>query len=318
MEERAWLEVSLTVDGELAEAVSEVLARFTPEGVVIESTNVTANAEDAEGRAVGPLRVSAYLSADAQLESNRHRLEEALWYLGRIQPLPAPQYRLVQQADWSETWKQHFRPIPIGQYLMVVPAWLEPDTAGRVAIKIDPGMAFGTGTHPTTQLCLEMVEEVIAPAGLVNPARGNVIDIGCGSGILAIAALKLGAPYALGVDIDAEAISAARQNAELNGVSERLEARQGSLNEIRQKVFSISQAELVLANILAPVLVRMLQEDLADIITPSGSLVLSGILAEQSLEVETALAEHNLMLTDKRQIDDWVALMAKKQTIANL
>jgi ribosomal protein L11 methyltransferase len=307
-----WLEVSLIVDGELAEPVAEVLARFIPEGVVIESTAVTANPDDSEGHAIGPLRVFGYLPMDEQIETTRRRLEESLWYLGRIRPLPPAQFQPIQQTNWAEAWKQHYRPIEIGQRLVIVPAWLETPAGGRIPIRIDPGMAFGTGTHPTTQLCLELIETFYETRASLDPLRNwhevDVIDVGCGTAILAIAALKLGAHHALGVDIDADAVKAAQENAETNGVNEKLELGLGSLEEIRRGEFSIRQAPLVLANILAPVLVRLLVEGLADLLTPGGLLVLSGILAEQAGDVDAAALRCGLKPIERRQIGDWVAL----------
>lgn len=307
MEEITWLEVSLTVDGELAEPVAEVLARFIPNGVVIESTAVTAEMDDSAGRAVGPLRVYGYLSVDDQLETKRQKLEESLWYLGRIRPLPQAEYRQVQLSDWSETWKKHFQPIAIGKRLEIVPAWLENPNPERLPIRIEPGMAFGTGTHPTTQLCLEIIETIFS-----STSPHQVIDIGCGSGILSIAALKLGAQYALGVDVDSDAITASRENASLNQVLERMELGLGSLEEILAGAFGQRQAEVVLANILAPVLVQLLEQGLADVLKPGGNLVLSGILEEQSADVEAALRKHGLRLVERRQQGDWVALWAQK------
>ena len=303
-----WLEVSLTVDGELAEAVAEVLARYIPAGVVIESTAVYAGPEDENGQAVGPLRVCGYLPVDDQLEETRRKIEEGLWYLGRISPLPAPVFCPFEEVNWVEAWKQHYHPIPVGEGLMIVPAWLEVETGGRMPIRIDPGMAFGTGTHPTTQLCLALTEAYFQQAG----GRPRVLDIGCGSGILAIAALKLGAVHALGVDIDPLAMDASRQNADLNQVPGGLELGVGSVGEVRQGSFSLQQGELVFANILAPVLVRLLDEGLGELVTPGGWLVLSGILDEQSLEVEAALDRHGLTLLERRQSGDWVALAARQ------
>jgi ribosomal protein L11 methyltransferase len=302
LSQAAWIEVELIVEGELAEAVAEVLGRFVSGGVAIESTAVTASADDSVGQAVGPLRVCGYLPVDDQLEENRRRLEEALWYLGRIRPLPAPQFRTVQEQDWSQAWKQHYRPIPIGKRLVVVPAWLESPDPGRIAIRMDPGMAFGTGTHPTTQLCLELLETYLPE----NAAA--VIDVGCGSGILAVAAIKLGAQAALGVDIDPEAVQAAQANAELNGVAERLEVKLGSVAEIFGGDTILKKAPLVLANILAPVIIHLLDDDLAGLLDPGGVLVLSGILDEQAGEVEGALRAHGLVLLERRQIGDWVAM----------
>jgi len=302
----AWLEVSLTVDGELAESVAEVLARFTNDGVVIESTAVTAAPDDSDGHAVGPLRVAAYLPVDDQLDEKRQRLEQALWYLGRIRPLPEAQFRPIEQADWSEAWKVHYHPVEIGRQLVIVPAWLEPPASGRIPLRIDPGMAFGTGTHPTTQLCLELLETVF------EDGPTAVIDLGTGSGILAIGALLLGAPRALGVDIDPEALPAAQENARRNGVSERLELGLGSLEDILAGKFRLRQASLVLANILAPVLIRMLEAGLAELLPLDGRLVLSGILEEQAAQVELALQQHGLSLLARRQSGDWVALLAKR------
>ena len=308
MSKATWLEVSLIVNGELAEAVAEVLARYIPAGVVIESTAVYAGPEDENGQAVGPLRVCGYLPVDDQLEETRRKIEESLWYLGRISPLPAPVFRPFEEINWVEAWKEHYHPIPVGEGLMIVPAWLKPETGGRMPIRIDPGMAFGTGTHPTTQLCLALTEAFFQQTG----GSPRVLDIGCGSGILAVAALKLGAVHALGVDIDPLAMEASQQNAALNGVTDGLELGVGSVAEVRQGQFSLQQGELVYANILAPVLVRLLDEGLGELVSPGGWLVLSGILAEQSPDVEAALRQHNLALLERRQVGDWVALAAQR------
>ena len=313
MSKQTWLEISLIVDGELAEAVAEVLARYIPDGVVIESTAVTAGPEDEGGQAVGPLRVCGYLLMDERLEETRQRILEGLWYLsriadGRAAPLPEPEFKPIQEVNWMEAWKQHYHPIPVGQGLIIVPAWLETPPGGRLPIRIDPGMAFGTGTHPTTQLCLALLETFVKT---VQPAAGwEVIDVGCGSGILAVAALKLGARQALGVDIDPEAVQASRQNAEGNAVMEGLELGVGSVAELRAGQFGLRRAGLVFANILAPVLVRLLDQGLGELVTPGGWLVLSGILAEQSPEVEAALQKHGLHLVERLQSGDWVALAA--------
>ena len=310
MEEATWLEVSLVVDGELAEAVAEVLARFALDGVVIESTKVIIDGSESEGQVVGPLRVSAYLPMNEKIEETRQKIAEALWYLGRIRQLPPAQYTPIVEKDWSEAWKVHYQPVAIGQRLMIVPAWMEIDTQGRLPIRIDPGMAFGTGTHPTTQLCLEAIEACYATA----PVPQTVIDLGCGSGILAVAALKLGAQHALGVDIDADAIRAAIKNAETNAVNADLEVGLGSLAEIRAGAFSLKEAPLVLANILAPVLVRLFEQGMGELVSPAGKLILSGILAEQADEVAEAACQHGFPLIERLQSGDWVALTVQRAT----
>ena len=290
-----WLEVSLVVEGEIAEAAAEVLARFAPNGVVIESTMIDSNLES-EGNPVGPLRVCAYIPMDAELETTRHRIEESLWYLGRIRPIPTPSYKPVREVDWAETWKKNFRPIPVGKRLIIVPAWLESPDETRIPIRIDPGMAFGTGTHPTTQLCVEMLED------------GDVFDIGCGSGILSIAAVKLGARRAYGIDIEADAVRAVKENAAANGVLSQVKTSTGSIDQIKSGIFSIRKAPLVLANILAVVLERLLDAGLVDLVEPGGKLILSGILEEQMPSMKTKIKTHRLQIVEKKQINDWVAI----------
>jgi len=298
----------------MAEAVAEVMARFIPDGVVIESTAVVAGEDGAEGHAVGPLRVSAYLPVNEELEETRRRLEEALWYLGRIRPLAAPEFRPIEGTDWTAAWKEHYQPIPVGRKLMIVPAWLEPRWKDRIPIFIDPGMAFGTGAHPSTQLCLELIEEILETLRVSKTLRVfdnlEVIDIGCGSGILSIAVLKLGAGHALGVDIDEDAIHAAYENAERNCVADKLELGKGSLAEIRGGDFSVRRADLVTANILAPVIIRLLDEGLIELLERGGSLVLAGILDEQSAGVEDALKKRGIHRVERRQQGDWVAFWA--------
>lgn len=311
MTDKYWQEVSLTVDGEMAEAVAEVLRRYIPDGVVIESTAVKAGPADENGHAVGPLRVCGYIPVDSQLEDTRQRIEQGLWYLGRISPLPDPEFKLIKEVNWMEAWKDHYHPIPIGRKLIILPAWIDPQGQDRIPIRIELGMAFGTGTHPTTQLCLELVEEFLTQ--LETKQDTCVIDIGCGSGILSIAALKLGATRVLGVDIDPEAIRASRDNAEINGVTQQLALGIGSVKEINAGQFGLQRAQLVLANILAPVLIHLLHEGLGNLVAPGGWLILSGILAEQSLEVEAALADHEFFLVRKSQMGDWVAIAAQRE-----
>ena len=309
MSDQTWLEVCLLLDGEMVEAVAEVLRRYAPDGVVIESTGVASSPDDAEGHAVGPLRVCAYLPVDDGLEEKRRQLEESLWYLGRIRSLPEAQYRTIQDQDWSQAWKEHYRPILIGERLVIVPAWLESPDPQRIPIRIDPGMAFGTGTHPTTQLCLELLESCMAQ---LVPQETDVIDVGCGSGILSIAALKLGARRAIAVDIDPQAVSVTQENAALNGVSAGLEVGTGSLAEVRDGVFSIRQAQVVLANILALVIIQLLEAGFADLLAPGGAAIFSGILAEQEPQVIAALEKCGLSLSGRRQSGDWVALQVSR------
>jgi len=297
-----WLEVSLTVNGELAEAVADVLARFAYSGVMMEQGVKYMDAEDA-GTPTGPITVRAYLEMDDEIEETRQKLEESLYYLGRIQPLPAAAYKEIADQNWMESWKQHYKPILIGQRLVILPAWMDSPDPNRIAIKIDPGMAFGTGTHPTTQLCLELMEKEF-----VTRHPSPVIDVGCGSGILSIAALKLGTGFALGVDIDPGSIENARQNANANSIGDELILGVGSVQEILDGKFTFRRAPLVVANILAPVIIRLFDAGLASLIGDHGVILLSGILQEQAQSVVEAAQPRGLRLNEQKQIGDWVAL----------
>jgi ribosomal protein L11 methyltransferase len=299
---KAWMEVTLECSGELAEAVAEVFARYCPEGVVLDNVT-TYDAEKHEHIPTGMMRVVAYLPQDDELESKKRSLEEALWYMGRIVPLPAPEFISIEDQDWMTVWKQNYQPLRVGKNWLILPAWLElPEGDTRRVVRIDPAMAFGTGTHPSTQLCLLAIEDTIRPG---QP----VIDLGCGSGILSIAALKAGASQALAVDIDEQAVSATHVNARINAIDEKVEAVQGSLADILTGKYSLQQAPLVLANILAPVLIRLFDEGLADLIAPGGKLVLAGILENQAEDVLSAARARGLNLITKYQQEDWVGLV---------
>lgn len=311
-----WLEVSLTVNGELAESVADVLARFAPNGVVTEQGVKFVNEED-EGTATGPITVRAYLEVNDQIEETRQKLAESLFYLGMIQPLPNPTYKQIADQNWMEAWKQNYKPIPIGRRLMIVPAWMDSPDAARIPIKIDPGMAFGTGTHPTTQLCLELMEKRFDERRKTKEGNSfffplSCIDVGCGSGILSIAALKLGATRALGVDIDIESVRNSRENADKNGIGEELILGQGSVMEILEGRFAFKSAPLVVANILAPIIIRLFDAGLADLMEADGALILSGILQEQEAKVIEAAQAKGLKLTGRRQMGDWAALMCER------
>jgi len=298
----AWLEVSLTCNGELAEAAAEVFSRFAPDGVVMEAVT-RYDQEQHEQVPTDDVRVAAYLPQDEAIERTRLQLEEAFWHLQQIQSFPDLQFKTIEDQDWMAAWKQHYQPLKIGNKWLVLPAWIPSDPGEtRTVVCIDPAMAFGTGTHPTTQLCLLAIEDYLVP----NQA---VIDLGCGSGILAIAALKAGASFALALDTDPLAVQATQRNAQLNEVQSNLQVAQGSLADILAGDFALEQAPLVLANILAPVLVSLFQQGLAQVLQPGGRLVLSGILESQADEVLSAGREAGLGLIQRYQMEDWIALV---------
>lgn len=304
MDEAPWIEVSLTVTPEQAEAVAEVLARFTREGVVIERM-ADQDSQNEEMTFENRVRVFGYFFSGSGMEQRQRQIDEALWYLGRIQPLPPAQYRPVADQDWMEAWKEHYRPLPVGKNLVVVPAWVEEEFQGRIPVRIKPGMAFGTGTHPSTQLCLEFLEDRLEPGSLF-------FDIGCGSGILSIAALKLGAAHAVAVDTDPASVSSTLENSRLNGVESRLEVAQGSVSHILGGHFSEVLAPLVAVNILSSVILNLFDLGLADLVAPGGRLLLAGILDHQVGEILEKSEENALHHEETRMMEDWSAVLLRK------
>lgn len=304
MDKASWIEVSLLVTPEQAEAVAEVLGRFTREGVVIEQAtrqDVTQEENSLEDQ----VRVYGYFFADHTVEERKQHLEEALWHLGQIQSLPPVQYRQIMDENWMTAWKDQYKPLQVGQRLMIIPAWIEKDFPGRLPIRINPGMAFGTGTHPTTRLCLELIEKYLQPGQ-------TMFDIGCGSGILTIAASRLGAEKVIAVDISSASVQSTQENCKLNQVDTQVEVGQGSSDLIMAGHFGLLQAPLVAANILASVITDLLEDGLADLVETNGLLILSGILDHQVDAILNKARDYGLSLLEKQGIEDWVALCFKK------
>jgi ribosomal protein L11 methyltransferase len=287
-----WLEVSVEVDGETAEAVAEVLSRYVRDGVVIEG--------GPNGWQEGPVVVRCYLPADDDLWNRKKRIREGLWHLGQIRPIPDPSFRPVAEQDWAEAWKERLEVLRVGERLVIRPSWLDYDARpGDVVIRLDPGMAFGTGLHPTTQLCLGALEAFVQPGV-------EVLDLGTGSGILAVASAKLGAEHVLALDSDRQAVKVARANVSDNDVAERVTVRHGSLADVS------GMYDLVVVNILARVIVEMLEEGLAERLRPDGVLVTAGIILDKAAEVVAAFERSSLKLLDQRQRGDWISLLAKR------
>jgi ribosomal protein L11 methyltransferase len=244
--------------------------------------------------------VRAYLLADDELRATKRRVEEALWHLGQIRPIAAPTFRPVAEADWTEAWKAQLEVLHIGRRIVVQPSWRDYEPAPEdIVIRLDPGMAFGTGLHPSTRLCLETIEELVRP-------QAAVLDLGTGSGILAIAAAKLGAGHVLAVDNDPVAVKTARENVMANGATEAVRVVQGSLPQ------APGDYDVVVVNILAKVIVEMAQQDLASRVRPGGSLIAAGIIAGQEQGVIATLERSGLRLAGRRQMEDWVCLLTRQ------
>jgi ribosomal protein L11 methyltransferase len=298
-----WVEVSLTVNSELAEAIADLLARYCTGGAALISTQIQTS--EAEDYPIGPIQVCGFLPHDDNLAFKRRQIEEGLWHLGQILPLPQPAYRTLKEEDWEQAWKAHYRPIPIGERFVIVPAWSPIPEGDRMPLILDPGIAFGTGMHPSTRLCLIALESHLQPGH-------SVVDLGCGSGILSIAAARLGAGRVLGLDIDPLAVQTARENVKRNQVGRQVEVQAGSLEHLLATGTKTSpMAQLLLANILAPTLQKMIASGLSEAVVPGGTFILSGILDKQVEPLLTTCEQHGFELVEILPENDWRALVLK-------
>ena len=302
----AWLELAVDADLEAVEAVSEILSRVAPGGVSVEPAFELVD----EGLAARvdpnrPATVRAYVPArdPVAAEFAATTVAEALGHLQAfgLRPIGELRTRLVHESDWADAWKQHFPVLRIGRRLVVRPTWRRHRRApDDVVLALDPGMAFGTGLHPTTRLCLAGLESLADRGGL---AGRRVLDVGCGSGILAIAAVRLGAAEAFGVDTDPIAIDATLANARRNRVARRVSARSGSLPS------GLPPFDVVVANLIAGLLVT-LAVPLRDELRLGGSLLASGIFVDREAEVVAAFGSVGLDVVDRTAEGEWVALEA--------
>ncbi|MEZ4516783.1 MAG: 50S ribosomal protein L11 methyltransferase [Chloroflexota bacterium] len=308
-----WLEVSLITDGEGAEAVSEVLRPFAyQESVVIEQLGDESSLDPMA--MLEAVTVKIYIPEDEDTPELRRRIQEIIYYMGRLYPLPEPQFKRLAEQDWANAWKAHYHPFRIGNHIWIRPSWIAPEEAPEVAtddivLVLDPGMAFGTGLHPTTQSCLIALEKLAQP-GM------RVLDAGTGSGILAIASAKLGVADVAAFDTDDLAVKATQANADVNGVAPRLNIWQGQLDSVPDHT-AHPQWDLVLVNILAPIIIRLLNEnDLLGYVAPTGRIVLSGIIDEQGASIEEALNNAGGHVVEVIQSGDWVTYIASPNPVA--
>ena len=282
----------MELNADLAEPAAELLGRIAPNGAAVEMLD--------EG-----VRVRAWLPDDDELADRKRRLEEGLWHLGQIQPFPEPVYKLIEEEPWEITWNEHYQPLEIGEQLQIVPSWMEPEDDVRIPIILEPGMAFGTGAHTTTRQCLESLE-LLVEDGI------SVADLGCGSGILAIAAARLGAGEVVALDIDPQAVTLAQENVLRNGVGDRVQVLEGSLAELRSAAEG-HDFELIVANIRASVLEDFIQDGIARELTAGGRIVMSGILDEQLDSILEKAMSGSLQIEQVMQAGDWRSVVFSKR-----
>lgn len=299
-----WIEVTMKVDGESAEAVAEVLQRYGHQGVSVEQDGIAPDVWDEDELPPAQnLLVRAYFPDDERADDTKQQLETALGHMRMMYPMPDPIYTVIKEEDWAEAWKAHYHPLRVGKRLLIRPLWIDIDPEpDDIVISLDPGMAFGTGTHPTTQLCLEALEDLVQPAQ-------RILDLGCGSGILSIAAAKLGATQIVGLDIDPIAVEATQENALANEVAEKIIAEHGSLESV---ITSARRFDFVVVNILAKIILKMTKQHLGNTVRPGGIAIFSGIIETQVDEVEAALRKTGLVPYARRQQGDWFLIEAKR------
>ena len=297
-----WIELSVRADLEAVEAVSEILSRFAPGGTSVEpGFELIDEGLGARVDPNAPAVIRAYLPGRDRGAARAavHAARVALGHLQafELRPIGELEVSVVHEADWAQAWKAHFPVMRIGRRLVIRPTWRRHRRRpGDVVLALDPGMAFGTGLHPTTRLCLAGIERW-SDAGLISAAR--FLDVGCGSGILMIAAGLFGAVELVGVDPDPIAVESSIANAGRNHLA--VDVRGGSLPS-RDGPF-----DLVAANLIASVLVA-LAEDLRAELRPGGRLLASGIFVEREAEVRVALEAAGLRLLDRTAEGEWVAL----------
>jgi ribosomal protein L11 methyltransferase len=295
-----WLELAVTCDSEAIEAVSEILGRVS-QGSAVRPTRLIRDPGDelsAREDPTAPYEITAHIPEDEAAPAALEATERALWHLQAfgLRPVGELRVRSVDDADWTDAWKARYVPQRIGR-VVIVPSWLdEPIGSDEVVLRLDPGMAFGTGLHPTTRGCLTLLQEV-------SPVPPVVLDVGSGSGILALAALRLGAERAVCYDTDPLAVEATLANAEANGLAERITAQLGSLPATP----TADPYPLVLANLVAAVLIDS-AERLAAHTAPGGTLLASGIIEPRADEVLASIVANGFVLD--RHLDDgeWVSL----------
>ncbi len=307
-----WLELSIAADHEAVEAVSEILSRAAPGGTSVEPAfELVDEGLAARVDIARPALVRAHLPV-IDVAGLRVAVELAERDLGHLQafglrPIGDLEARLVQEADWANAWKAHFPVLRVGRRIVIRPTWRrhhrEP---GDVVIALDPGMAFGTGLHPTTRLCLAALESM-ADRGLLGDEAGGarVLDVGSGSGILSIAAARLGAGRVLALDVDDIAVDATTANAKRNGVARRVQARAGSSPS------GDGPFDVVLANLIASVLIGLADGLLTDT-RPGGTLLASGIFENREAEVARAFWSRGMEIANRWEEGDWVALELRR------
>lgn len=305
-----WSEISIQTSHEATEAIANIFHDLGASGVVIEDPELVNTyrrsgswdycdiPEELETEVV---TIKAYLPVDEFLDDKLRVFEERV---NRLQDHDLDKgrgwinCREVQEEDWASSWKEYFHPVRVSEHIVIKPSWEDYVPAeDDIIIEIDPGMAFGTGTHHTTSMCIRSLEDVIKPGH-------TVFDVGTGSGILAVAAAKLGASFVHAIDLDPVAVRVATENVTFNKVAETVKATQGDL-----LTGVTGKADVIVANIIADIIIKMLP-DVRNRLTEKGVFIASGIITERLSDVTQALIENKFVIDKVTEEGGWVAIVA--------
>ena len=291
---KTWVELAVEIHPPLVEAVSSFLIEQGSPGVIQEEIPGLAHRKKE--------RLIAYLPNDRSFRVKRQNIRSFLLSVSQLLPGPFSfHHRVIKEEKWAENWKSNFKPMRITPRLVVKPPWEEyARQKGELVIEIDPGMAFGTGTHPSTQMCLRALEEVVRSSSSLL----SMLDLGTCSGILAIAAHKLGVKRVLAVDIDPVAIDCARKNAAVNKIKIGIDFRVGSLDGLRRKF------DILIANLLPQELLQVAPR-LPKRMSSGGTLIISGLLRGQNKEIFAPFATQNLEILRSRESKGWSCLVLR-------
>ena len=296
-----WVELSIDTPSEFVEPLTQVFTEHGEGGVAIELPAGHNPDEGEEAPVPERVTVTTYIPHDNRLEGRYARIDTAVRLVAHVGDVSELRVRVIKEEEWQESWKEHFHVLRVGMRTVIVPTWrtYEP-RENDVVITIDPGMAFGTGHHPTTRMCLELLEIHVEPGD-------RVLDLGCGSGVLSIAAAKLGASDVLGLEIDPIAASVAERNVRENRVQNTVTTDEATLPHPQAKS---DGCDLLVANVSAKVITE-LAEHIVSVVRSEGTLIFSGILDKQRTEVIERMVGLGVRFEDGLVDADWVALVGK-------
>lgn len=309
-----WTELSIYTTNEAVEPISNILHEAGAGGVVIEDRQDVQNDKQspfgeiyewkAEDFPEEGVRLKAYLPVNSFLGEAISEIKQAINNLSSYNidiGLNKITLSEVNEEDWATAWKQYYKPVKISERITITPTWEEytKETADEIVIELDPGMAFGTGTHPTTVLSIQALERYI-------DENNEVLDVGCGSGVLSIASILLGAKHVLALDLDDVAVKTTKANIEVNHLSDFITVQQNNL------VQGISnQVDVIVANILAEIIL-LFEKDAFELLKPDGIFITSGIIQTKKEQVKEALINAGFAILEINEMEDWVSIIARK------